>query len=99
MVPVTGLEGGYRLMPESLTALIRLANSANVWTFMTCGRSYSYETLLERLTQDLEDMAPALWPFTQAAHALVRPRHFLRHRHVAPADQPNIGDGVVGGTS
>jgi hypothetical protein len=30
MVPVTVVEGGYRLLPESLTALIRMANSANV---------------------------------------------------------------------
>ena len=28
---------------------------------------------------------------------MVGPRHLARQRHVAPADQPDSGDGVVGG--
>ena len=51
---------------------------------------------LERLAQDLQDMAAALGPFIQEAHAMVGQRHFPGHRHVPPADQPRIRDGVVG---
>ena len=45
--------------------IIRLANSANVWRLRTCGRLSSYETLLERLAQDLKDMAAELGQFIQ----------------------------------
>jgi hypothetical protein len=48
------------------------------------------------LAQDLEDMAAALGRFIQEEHAIVGQRHFARHRHVAPADQSRIRDGVVG---
>ena len=54
------------------------------------------DTLLERLAQDLEDMAAELGPFIQEAHAMVGQRLLARHRHVAPANQPRIRDGVVG---
>jgi hypothetical protein len=64
---------------------------------MTPAKLYVYETIIERLAQDLEDMAAALGEFIQEAHAVVGQRHFARHRHVAAADQPHIGDGVMGG--
>src|SRR4029453_7886157 len=48
------------------------------------------------LAQDLQDMAPELGQFIQEEHAIVGQRHFARHRHVAPADQPRIRDGLVG---
>jgi hypothetical protein len=51
---------------------------------MTCRRLYPRNTLLKRLPQDLEAMAAALGPCIQAEHAVVRPRHLARHRHVAP---------------
>jgi hypothetical protein len=38
----------------------------------------------------------ALGPFVQAAHVVVGQRHLARQRHVAPADPPHIGDGVIG---
>jgi hypothetical protein len=41
-------------------------------------------------------MAAELGPFIQQEHAMVGQRHFTRHRHVAPADQPRIRDGLVG---
>jgi hypothetical protein len=63
------------------------------------GSWYLCDTLLERLAQDLKDMAAALGPFIQAAHAVVGPRHLARHRPVAPADQPHIGEGVVRGAT
>jgi hypothetical protein len=88
MIPVTVVEGGYRLLPESLTALIRMANSANVWRFMTCGRLSSYDTLLEGLAQDLEHMAAELGPFIQEESTMVRERHLPRHRHMPPPINP-----------
>jgi hypothetical protein len=60
VVTVTVVGGGYRLLPESLTALIRMANSTKVWRFRTCGRLYVYDTILERLAQHLQDMAAEL---------------------------------------
>jgi hypothetical protein len=57
---------------------------------------YSYKTFLERLSQDLEDMAAALGEFIQEVHAVVGQRHVAWYRHVAPADQPRIRDGVMG---
>jgi hypothetical protein len=66
---------------------------------MTCGRLYLYDTLLQRLPQDLEDMAAELGPCIQEEHAVVGQRHFARHWHVAPDDQPDIGDGVVRGAT
>ena len=41
-------------------------------------------------------MAAALGQLIKKEHAVVRQRHFTRHRHVAPADQPRIREGVVG---
>ena len=41
-------------------------------------------------------MAAKLGPFIQEEHAIVGQRHLARHRHVAPADQPCIRDGMVG---
>jgi hypothetical protein len=38
---------------------------------MTPTRLYVYNTILERLPQDLEHMAAALGPCIQAAHAVV----------------------------
>jgi hypothetical protein len=54
---------------------------------MTCGRLYSYETLLQRLTQDLQDVAAALRQFIQQEHAVVRLGYVARQRHLAAADQ------------
>jgi hypothetical protein len=76
----------------------RAAKATKALRFMTPGRLYVYDPILERLAQALEDMAAALGPCGQAAHTMVGPRHRARHRHVAPADQPHIGDGVMGGT-
>jgi hypothetical protein len=53
----------YRAFPESFRGIIRLANSAKVWRFRTRGRLYLYETLLERLAQDLQDMTAEFGPF------------------------------------
>jgi hypothetical protein len=59
---------------------------------------YLYETILERLAQDLEDMAAELGQFIQEAHAIVGQRHVARHRPVPAADQPHIRNSMVGRT-
>jgi len=41
-------------------------------------RLHSSNTLLERLAQNLEDMAPELGPFIQEEHTLVGQRHLAR---------------------
>ena len=93
MVTIT-VVGGYRPPPECFTATSRRANSAIVLGFRTLAKLYVYDTLLQRLPQDLEDMA-ALGPFIQEEHAVVGQRHFARPRQAA-ADQPDIEDGVMG---
>jgi hypothetical protein len=60
---VTVVVGGYRPPPETLTAITHRANSAKVLIFRMPAKLYIYETLLERLAQDLEDMAAELRPF------------------------------------
>jgi hypothetical protein len=49
---------------------------------------YSYDTLLKRLAQDLEDMPPELRQFIEEEHAVVRQRHLAQHREVPAADPP-----------
>jgi len=51
------------------------------------------------LPQDLKDMAAALGQCIQEEPAMVGQRHVARHRHVAPADQPYIRNGVMGGAT
>jgi hypothetical protein len=93
------LVGGYRALPESLTAITLLANSMNVLRSRTPARLYVYDTVLERLAQDLEHMTATLGPFIQEEDAVVGQRHVAGHRHGAPADQPDIRDGVMGGAT
>ena len=88
MVTVTVVVGGYYARPKSLTAIIRLADSAKARRFKTPARLYSYETVLERLPQHLQDMASELGQFIQEKHAVVHQRHLAGHRYVAAADQP-----------
>jgi hypothetical protein len=66
---------------------------------MMCGRLSRYDALLERLAQDFEDMAAELGQFIQEEDAIMGQRHFTRHRHMAPTDQPRIRDGVMGGAA
>ena len=50
-------------------------------------------TLLERLPQDLQDMAAALGQFIQEAHAVVGQRDLAGHRDAAATVQPRIREG------
>jgi hypothetical protein len=87
--------GGPWAPPERLTSSSRLAKLRKSLKIMTLWRLYSYETLLERLAQDLQDMAAELGELIQEEHAMMGQRHLARHQHVAPTDQPRIRDGVV----
>jgi hypothetical protein len=78
---------------KSLLAVI----AANAQKSRTPARLYACETIFEWLAQDLEAMTAALGPFIQEQDAVMGQRHVARHRHMAPADQPHIGDRVVGG--
>jgi hypothetical protein len=91
-VTVTVVAGGYRAVPESLTAITWRAKSAIALRFRTCGRLYSCDAILKRLAQGLEDMAAEFGELIPAAHAVVRPRHLPRRRHLAAADRAHIGD-------
>jgi hypothetical protein len=48
--------GGEWTPPERLAVSSRLAKLIKSLRFMTCGRLYLYDTLLERLAYDLEHM-------------------------------------------
>jgi hypothetical protein len=83
--------GAYPPLPEPLVVIIRAAKCIIIQRFMTCGRLYSCDTLLERLAQDLEHMTAKLRQFIQEEDAIVSQRHVARHRHVArPRSAPHL---------
>jgi hypothetical protein len=57
------------------------------------------DTILQRLSPDLENMARARGPLIQPQDATVRQRHLPRHGPRAAADHAHLGDGAVGGPS
>jgi hypothetical protein len=89
----------YRAVPESLRGIIRLANSANVWRFRTCGRLYLYDTLLKRLTPHVQDVAAELRPCILRGHPVVREGHLARPRPLAAPDPPHSRNGLRRGTT
>ena len=99
MVTVTVLVDGYWTRPDPLKLSSRAAKALKVLIFSMPARLYVYDTLLQRLPQNLQDVAAELGPFIQEEHAMVGQRHFARHRHVAPADQTRIREGVVWGAT
>jgi hypothetical protein len=88
ILPVTVVVGGYCRLPKPTEVVSRAAKIAKTLKSRTPAKLYVYETLLERLTQDLQDMATELGQFIQEEHAIVGQRHFTRHRHVAPPIRP-----------
>jgi hypothetical protein len=71
LVTITVLVDGYCTRPDSLTLSSRAAKAVKVLIFSTPAKLYIYDTLLERLAQDLEDMAAELGQFIQEEHAIV----------------------------
>ena len=66
---------------------------------MTPAKLYIYETLLEALAQDLQDVAAARRQFIQKEYPMMLQRHVARQRHLAAPDQPHLGDRVVRGAT
>jgi hypothetical protein len=58
-------------------------------------RIMSLNTILQRLSQDLEDLARARGPLIQHQDAMVCQGHLLRRRPLAAADHADIGGGVM----
>jgi hypothetical protein len=77
----------------------RAAIAARVSRSRRRGRSYACDTVLERLAQDLQDVAAKLRQLIQEQHAMVRQRHLARQRHMVRADQPHVRYGVVRGAT
>jgi hypothetical protein len=73
---------------QALLACPRMARATSVPKSATPAKLYVDETILERLPQDLQDMAAEVGPCIQEAHAMVGQRHVTRHRHVAPPISP-----------
>src|SRR4029450_9582734 len=88
VMPATVVMGSYRPLPEPPKFVSRAAKVAKTLKLRTPAKLYIYETLLERLAQDLKHMTAKLGQFIQAQNAVMGQRHFARHRHLASADQP-----------
>jgi hypothetical protein len=72
---VTVEMGGYGTPPKQLALSSRSAKSIISLKLRTLWRLYSYDTLLERLPQDLEHMACTLRELIEAEDAMMRQRH------------------------
>jgi hypothetical protein len=91
----TLMMGSYWTRPKRLAVSSLKANPAKSLELRTLWRLYSYDTLLKRLPQDLQDVAAELRPLIQKEHAVVGQGHLAGHGHLSPADQPHIRDRVV----
>ena len=91
--------GGYGPLLDPPEVMSRAAKVAKTLKSRTPVRLYVYETLLQRLAPDLEDMAPELWPCIQEEHAVVRQRHLARPGEVPAAEQPHVRDRLMGGAT
>jgi hypothetical protein len=63
--------GSYRPLPELSKFVSRAAKAAKTLKLRTPAKLYIDETLLERLAQDLQNMAAELGQFIQEEHAVV----------------------------
>jgi hypothetical protein len=80
---------------DRLALSSRLANPIKSEGFMTLWRLYLYETLLEGLAEDFQDVAAKLRELIEKHDTMVRQRHLAWHGHLAPTDQPDVRNGVV----
>jgi hypothetical protein len=89
----------YGVLLAFLTVVTLPRKIIKSFRFRTRGRLSLGDALHQRLPQDLQDMAAELGQFIQEEDAVMGQRHVARHRHGAPADQPDIQDGVMGGAT
>jgi hypothetical protein len=83
-------------LPWRETCCVCHARPASARRSMACGRLSVDDSPRERWPPALQDVAAALGPCIQEAHAVVGQRDLARHRHVTPTDQSRIRDGLVG---
>jgi hypothetical protein len=88
--------GGYGPLLEPPAVVSRAAKLATTLQSRTPAKLYSRDTLLQRLAQDLDNMAPDLRPFIQEENVVVRPRDLARHGEVPAAGQPHVRDRMMG---
>jgi hypothetical protein len=84
MGTATVLMGGYWTRTEVLTVNSRLAKQAKSPKFMTLARLYSYDTLLEGLAEDFQNVAAKLRELIEKHNTMVPQRHLAWHGHLAP---------------
>jgi hypothetical protein len=66
---------------------------------MTSPAWQTWEALVEGLAQYPERLLSDRVACLQAAHTVTGQRHPAQHRHLAPADQPHIGDRMIRGAT
>jgi hypothetical protein len=89
----------YGVLLAFLTVVTLPRKIIKSFRFRTRGRLSLGDALHQRLAQDLEHMTAKLRQFIQEEDAVVCQRHLARHRHLAPADQPDGRDGVMRGAT
>jgi hypothetical protein len=77
---VTVAVDGYWTRVEPLKLSSRAAKVARRLRSRTPAKLYVYETLLQLLAQDLQDVAAEFRKFIQEKNAVVRQRHFDRQQ-------------------
>ncbi len=83
---VTVAVDGYWTRAKPLTLSSRAAKVPRRLRSRAPAKLYVYETLLERLSQDFEDMALELGPLIQEQDAVMRQGHLPRQGPLAVAD-------------
>jgi hypothetical protein len=77
----------------------RITKAASWWRSIEYGLLFCSDIDLQRLTHDLEPMAPARRQLMQEKHAVGRPRPLAGHGHLPAADQAHLGDGLQRGAA
>jgi hypothetical protein len=90
---------GYRALPASRRAIIRLANSAKIWRFRTCGRLYCCDALLQRLRNTSRTWLRHSGNSSKKSTPLWASNPSPGIGTCPTADQPHIRDGLVRGTT
>jgi hypothetical protein len=77
---LTVVVGSYHLLLEPTEVTSCASKSMKELRFATPSRLYVYDTILQLLAQDLQDVAAEFTKFIQEKNAVVRPRHFARQQ-------------------
>jgi hypothetical protein len=88
VMTATVVMGSYRPLPEPPMFVSRAAKVAKTLKLRTLAKLYVYETLLEGLAQDFQDVAAKLRELIEKHDTMVRQRHLAWHGHLAPPISP-----------